>query len=56
MSIQMPRKKFPQISVSQDTYVSLQDLKFELRTRSINEAIEKLVEEHRQKQEMEANA
>ena len=46
MSIKMPNKKFPQISVSQGTCVSLQNVKFELKARSMNETIEALVREH----------
>ena len=36
MSIKMPEKKFPQISVNQTTYVELDNLKFELRARSLD--------------------
>ncbi len=52
MSIRMPNRKFPQISVSQETYISLQNVKFELKARSMNEAIETLVREHTGKAEV----
>ena len=45
MSIKMPNKKFPQISVSQGTHVSLQNVKFELKAWSMNETIEALIRE-----------
>ena len=54
MSIKMPNKKFPQISVSQGTYVSLQNVKFELKARSMNETIEALVKEHMNRMEVSA--
>ena len=54
MSIKMPNKKFPQISVSQGTYVSLQNVKFQLKARSMNETIETLVREHLNRMEVSA--
>jgi len=47
MSIQMPKRKYPQISVNRTTYVDLDDLKFELRARSYNEVLKVLIDEHR---------
>ncbi len=45
----MPTKKYPQISVSKDTYNDLQEIKFEVRARSLNEAIRELIEVYRKK-------
>jgi len=49
MSIQMPNRKYPQISVNRTTYVALDDLKFELRARSFNELLKILIDEHRKR-------
>jgi len=49
MSIQMPKRKYPQISVNRTTYVDLDDLKFELRARSYNDVLKVLIDEHRKK-------
>ena len=46
MSIRMPEKKHPQIVVSKETYIALQNLKFELRAWSLNETIIELLSEH----------
>ena len=52
MSIKMPEKKFPQISVNQATYVELDNLKFELRARSYNDVLKHLIEEHKRKEDL----
>ena len=49
MSISMSRKKFPQISVSRDTWTTLDDLKFELRARSFDQVLRILIQEHKNK-------
>lgn len=49
MSISMSQKKFPQISVSKDTWKTLDDLKFELRARSFDQVLRILIEEHKNK-------
>ena len=49
MSIKMPEKKFPQISVNQSTYVELDNLKFELRARSYNDVLKVLIDQHKRK-------
>ena len=50
MSIKMPEKKFPQISVNQVTYLELDNLKYELRARSYNDVLKVLIDEHRRKE------
>ena len=50
ISIKMPKRKFPQISVNQATFVELDNLKFELRARSYNDVLKHLIEEHRRKE------
>ena len=52
MSIKMPSKKFPQISVSQETYIAMENLKYEMKVRSFNDLLGDLIKEHRQKQEV----
>ncbi|WP_153280129.1 hypothetical protein [Thermoplasma sp. Kam2015] len=47
MTIKMPSKKYPQVSVSRETYAALQRFRFEVQARSLNEAISTLIEEHR---------
>ena len=54
MSNKMPSKKFPQISVSRETYIAMENLKYEMRARSFNDLLESLIEEHRRKQEASA--
>lgn len=54
MSIKMPNRKFPQISVSQDTYIAMENLKYEMKVRSFNDLLKDLINEHRQKQEVPA--
>ena len=49
MSIKMPEKKYPQISVNQTTYIDLDNLKFELRGRSYNDVLKVLIDEHKRK-------
>ena len=51
MSIRVPEKKHPQISVSRNTYIALQNLKFELRARSINDTISELLARYHNERE-----
>jgi len=51
MSIKMPNRKYPQITVQQRTYLELQELKFAMKARSLDAVIKDLVNEHQTKQE-----
>ena len=54
MSIKMPNKKFPQVSVSRETYIAMENLKYEMKVRSFNDLLKDLINEHRQRLEVPA--
>lgn len=47
----MSEKKYPQLSLTQDTYRELEDLKVELGKKSFNQVLKALIDEHKVKEE-----
>ncbi len=43
----MTDRKYPQLSLTRDTYEALEDLKVELRKNSFNEVVKALIDEHK---------
>lgn len=42
----MTDRKYPQLSLTRDTYKALEELKVELRKNSFNEVVKALIDEH----------
>lgn len=42
-----PKKKYPQVGLTQEVYRELWDLKFDLRKNSLNELVDYLIKEHK---------
>lgn len=51
-----PTKRYPQVSLTREVYNELWDLKFNLKKNSLNDLLEYLIKEHKDREQKDEEA